>query len=72
MKAKQTLLTVMKRLDLWAHLDTVEMGNEPDMVHAHRVLQDNGISLQDISALLTRHLVTQLQEIIKEGMADGA
>ena len=57
---------LLDKIEAWAKAYPVSVFPEPDFAKAHKVLTENGMTLDAISASNMRHVLTQLQKMIDD------
>jgi hypothetical protein len=71
LKAENTKLKeALKDIDAWAKAYPIEVFPEPDWKKAAQVLKDAGITLDAISSHNTRHVLTNLKDIVIKALED--
>lgn len=56
----------LDKIDSWINAYPVEVFPEPDFKKAARILKDNGMTLDSISASNMRHVLNGISDIINE------
>lgn len=62
----ENLETTLQRIKDWCRAYPVDLFPEPDFKKARQALEENGISLDDISASNMRHVLSGIQTLINE------
>ena len=57
---------LLDKIESWAKAYPVSVFPEPDFAKAHKVLTENGMTLDAISASNMRHVLSQLQKMIDD------
>lgn len=63
------LVETLQELSAWARAYPVTIFPEPDFDKAHKVLTENGMTLDAISASNMRHVITQVEKKVNTAIA---
>ena len=63
------LVEALQELSAWARAYPVTIFPEPDFDKAHKVLTENGMTLDAISASNMRHVITQVEKKVNTAIA---
>lgn len=56
----------LERIKNWCEAYPLDIFPEPDLANAHKILTENGMTLDAISAHAMRHVVTSIKKLIEE------
>jgi len=56
----------LNKIEQWVEAYPLEVFPKPDMKEVAKVLKDNGISIDAVSAYCMRHVLNGIKDIIKE------
>jgi hypothetical protein len=63
------LVEVLQDISAWARAYPITIFPEPDFDKAHKVLTENGMTLDAISASNMRHVITQVEKMVNAAIA---
>jgi hypothetical protein len=63
------LLELLQEINEWAKAYPITIFPEPDFNKAHKVLTENGMTLDAISASNMRHVLTQVEKMVSAAIA---
>ena len=66
------LVEVLQEINEWAKAYPITIFPEPDFNKAHKVLTENGMTLDAISASNMRHVLTQVEKMVSAAIAKAA